>query len=95
MICSGDIPSGPDTPSEASEEEADDHEVETHPQSEAEQAGTQQAASHQEAPPQIQAVDPEIPIQSAPPLQQADPQTTTTETLATQPSSDDTPSHPA
>ena len=94
MIRSGDIPSEPDTPSETSEEEADDHEAETHPQSKAVQAGTEQATSHQEALPQIQAVDPEIPIQSAPPLQQADPQTATTETPATRPSSDDTPSHP-
>ena len=31
MIRSGDIPSEPDTPSEASEEEVDDHEAETHP----------------------------------------------------------------
>ena len=95
MIRSGDIPSEPDTPSEASEEEANDHEAETHPQSEAAQADTELAASHQEAPPQIQAIDPEIPIQSAPPLQQADLQTTTTETPATHPFSDDTPSHPA
>ena len=39
--------------------------------------------------------DLEIPIQSAPPLQQPDPQPTTTETPATIPTSDDTPSHPA
>ena len=95
MIRSGDILSEPDTPSEASEKEADDHEAETHPQSEVAQADTEQAASHQETPHQIQAVDPEIPIQSAPPLEQAAPQTTTTETPATHPSSDDTPSHPA
>ena len=90
MIQSGDIPSEPDTPSEASEEEADAPEAETHPQGEAEQADTQQAA-----PQQIQAADPEIPIQTAPPLQQPDIQPATTETPATIPSSDDSPSHPA
>ena len=95
MIRSGhhDIPSEPDTPSDTSEVEEDDHEEETHAQ--AEQAGPEQAASQQEEPHQIQAANPEVPIQSAPPLQQADPQTTTTETPATRPSSDDTPSHPA
>ncbi|QHO07513.1 uncharacterized protein DS421_14g464340 [Arachis hypogaea] len=62
MIRSGNIPFEPDTPSEASEEEANAPEVDTHPQSESEQASTQQAAHHQEAPPQIQAVDPEIPL---------------------------------
>ncbi|QHO23683.1 uncharacterized protein DS421_12g365670 [Arachis hypogaea] len=95
MIRSGDIPSEPDTPSEASEEETDAPEAETHPQQEAEWAGTQQAAHHQEAPPQIQAVDPAIPLQTALPPQQSDPQITTSETPATIPSSDDTPSHPA
>ena len=95
MIRSGDIPSEPDTPSEASEEEADAPEAETHPQGEAEQADTEQAAPQAEVPHQIQAVDPEIPIQTAPPLQQPNPQPTTTETPATIPSSDDTPSHPA
>ncbi|XP_015944897.1 uncharacterized protein LOC107470023 [Arachis duranensis] len=91
----GDIPSEPDTPSEPSEEEADEHEEETHPQRETMQAGTEQAAPQQEILHQIQAADPEIPIQSAPPLQQPDHQTTPTETPTTHPSRDDTPSHPA
>ncbi|XP_057734196.1 uncharacterized protein LOC130949520 [Arachis stenosperma] len=89
----GDIPSEPDTPSDPSEEEADEHEEEPAPP-QAAQAGTEQAAPQQEVPHQIQAADPEIPIQSAPPLQQTDPQTTTTETPAIHPTSDDTPSHP-
>ena len=91
MIRSGDISSESDTPSEASEEEADAPEAETHPQGEAAPAAPQAAVPHQ-----IEAADLEIPIQSAPPLQQPDPQpTTTTETPATIPTSDDTPSHPA
>ncbi|XP_052118829.1 uncharacterized protein LOC127748406 [Arachis duranensis] len=91
-----DIPSEPDTPSEPSEEEADEHEEETHSQEETHpQAGTEQATSQAEVPQQIEAADPEIPIQSAPRLQQPDPQPTTTKTLATIPTSDDTLSHPA
>ncbi|XP_015940606.1 extensin-like [Arachis duranensis] len=89
----GDIPSEPDTPLDPSEEEVDEHEEELAPP-QAAQAGTEQAAPQQEIPHQIQAADPEIPIQSAPPLQQTNPQTTTTETPAIHPTSDDTPSHP-
>ncbi|QHO25185.1 uncharacterized protein DS421_12g378850 [Arachis hypogaea] len=89
MIRSGDIPSEPDTPSEASEEEADAPKAETHPQ-EAAPAAPQAAVPHQ-----IEAVDLEIPIQSTPPPQQPDSQPTTTETPPTIPSSDNTPSHPA
>ncbi|XP_057740028.1 uncharacterized protein LOC130957173 [Arachis stenosperma] len=59
------------------------------------QAATEQATPHQEVMPQIEAADPEIPIQSAPPLQQPDSQPTTTETPAAIPTIDDTPSHPA
>ena len=75
MIRSGhhDIPSEADTPSEPSEEEADDHEEEAY--AEAEQAGPEQAAPHHEEPHHIQPADPEIPLQTEPPLQQADPPT--------------------
>ncbi|KAL4329349.1 hypothetical protein AHAS_Ahas13G0291200 [Arachis hypogaea] len=97
----GEIPSEPDTPSDTSEVEEDDHEEETPTQ--AAQAGPEQAAPQQEVPHQIQAADPEIPIQSEPPLQQTDPPTliqsadpqATTETPAAHPSGDATPSHPA
>ena len=61
MIRSGDIPSEPDTPSEASEEEADAPEAETHPH-EAAPAAPQAAVPHQ-----IEAANLEILIQSAPP----------------------------
>ncbi|XP_057719645.1 uncharacterized protein LOC130934072 [Arachis stenosperma] len=98
MIRQGaDIPFEPETPSEPSEEEEDEHEEETHSQAEThQQAGAEQAAPHQEVPHRIEAADPQIPIQSAPPLQQPDPQpTSTTAPPATTPTSDDTPSHPA
>ncbi|QHN82426.1 uncharacterized protein DS421_20g695760 [Arachis hypogaea] len=97
---SSDIPSEPDTPSDTSEAEASDHAEETHAQ--AAQAGPEQAAPQQEEPHQIQAADPEIPIQSELPLQQTDPPTliqsadlqATTETPVAHPSGDDTLSHP-
>ena len=100
---SSDFPSEPDTPSEPSEEEADEHEEETHAQREAEQVEPEQAAPQHVEPHQIQAADPEIPIQSEPPLQQTDPHTliqfadpqATTATPAAHPSDDDTSSHPA
>nr|XP_025652723.1 uncharacterized protein LOC112748696 [Arachis hypogaea] len=69
----GDIPSEPDTPSDTSEVEEDAHEEETPTQ--AAQARPEQAAPQQGEPHQLQATDPEIPIQSEPPLQQTDPPT--------------------
>nr|XP_025628300.1 uncharacterized protein LOC112721451 [Arachis hypogaea] len=103
MIRSGhhDIPSKPDTPSEPSEAEADDHEEEAH--AEVEQAGPEQAAPRHEEPHQIQPADPEVPLQTEPPLQQADSLTliqtanpqATTETPAAHPSGDATSAHPA
>ncbi|QHO23674.1 uncharacterized protein DS421_12g365580 [Arachis hypogaea] len=97
----GDIPSEPDTPSDTSEVEEDNHEEETPTQ--AEQAGPKQTTPHHEEHHQLQAADPEIPLQSVPPLQQtdlptliqpADPQATI-ETPAAHPSGDDTHSHSA
>nr|XP_029150126.1 zinc finger protein 526-like [Arachis hypogaea] len=72
-------PAPPTTPPAAPEPiyhlvEEDDHEEETPTQ--VAQAGPEQAAPQQEEPHQIQAADPEISIQSKPPLKQTDPQHT-------------------
>ncbi|QHO28540.1 uncharacterized protein DS421_7g217570 [Arachis hypogaea] len=94
------IRSGGDIPSDTSEEEVSDHEEEAPTQ--AEQRGPEHTVPYLEEHHQLQATNPDIPIQIEPLLQQtapptlietADPQPTT-ETPATHPSRYDTSSHP-